>query len=98
MEKGFIMSIIIIVFSARNVSIVIINDSLGYDQALPQGISLKKWVGRDFTRPTHFLREMPWGRGWAMTTICSLQKSILLSILNYITHNIVLSSYSYQLL
>ena len=26
----------------------------------PQGFSLKKWVGR----PTHFLREKLWGRGW----------------------------------
>ena len=97
MEKGFIMSIIIIFFSSRNFSIVIINDSLGYDQARPQGFSLKKWVGWDFFRPTHFLRENPWWRGWAMTTIFSLQKSILLSILNCITHNNVLY-YSYQLL
>ena len=29
-------------------------------QPRPQGFSLKKWVGR----PTHFLREKPWGRGW----------------------------------
>ena len=28
-------------------------------QPRPQGFSLKKWVGR----PTHFLREKPWGRG-----------------------------------
>ena len=54
MEKGFIMSIINIFFSSRNFSIVIINDSLGYDQARHQGFSLKKWVGRDFFRPTHF--------------------------------------------
>ena len=31
MEKGFVMSIIIIVFSSRNFYIIIINDSLGYD-------------------------------------------------------------------
>ena len=30
-------------------------------QPRPQGFSLKKWVGR----PTHFLREKPWERGWA---------------------------------
>ena len=29
-------------------------------QPRPQGFFLKKWVGR----PTHFLREKPWGRGW----------------------------------
>ena len=29
------------------------------NQPRPQGFSLKKWVGR----PTHFLREKPWGRG-----------------------------------
>ena len=44
------MSIIIIVFSSWNFSIVIINDSLGYDQALPQGFSLKTWVGWDFSQ------------------------------------------------
>ena len=32
------------------------------DQPRPQGFSLKKWVGR----PTHFLREKPWERGWKM--------------------------------
>ena len=35
-------------------------------QPRPQGFSLKKWVGREkapFSRPTHFLREKPWGRG-----------------------------------
>ena len=32
------------------------------DQPRPQGFSLKKWVGR----PTHFLREKPWGRGWRL--------------------------------
>ena len=31
-------------------------------QPRPQGFSLKTWVGR----PTHFLREKPWGRGWEM--------------------------------
>jgi len=102
------MSIIIIVFSSQNFSIVIINDSLGFDQPRPQGtgrvgrdfskgFSLKKWVGRDFSHPAHFLRQKPLGRGWAMTTIFSLQKPILFSILNCITHNIVLY-YSYQLL
>ena len=30
-----------------------------YLQPRPQGFSLKKWV----RRPTHFLREKPWGRG-----------------------------------
>ena len=34
-------------------------------QPRPQGFSLKKWVGR---RPTHFLREKPWGRGWLTVT------------------------------
>ena len=29
-------------------------------QPRPQGFTLKKWVGR----PTQFLREKPWGRGW----------------------------------
>ena len=35
-------------------------------QPRPQGFSLKRWVGREkaFSRPTHFLRENPWGRGW----------------------------------
>ena len=32
-----------------------------YTQPRPQGFSVKKWVGR----PTHFLREKPWGRGCA---------------------------------
>ena len=33
-------------------------------QPRPQGFSLKKWMGRQwgFSRPTHFLREKPWGR------------------------------------
>ena len=33
----------------------------------------KKWVGREktpFSRPTHFLREKPWGRGWR-ATVCN---------------------------
>ena len=34
--------------------------SMEFLQPRPQGFSLKKWVGR----PTHFLREKPWGRGW----------------------------------
>ena len=36
-------------------------------QPRPQGFSLKKWVGpgKAFPGPTHFLREKPWGRGWA---------------------------------
>ena len=38
------------------------NDHVLY-QPRPQGFSLKKWVGR----PTHFLREEPWGRGWFFT-------------------------------
>ena len=32
MGKDFVMSIIIMIFSSRNLSIVIINDSLFYDQ------------------------------------------------------------------
>ena len=31
-----------------------------WEQPRPHGPSLKIWVGR----PTHFLREKPWGRGW----------------------------------
>ena len=31
-------------------------------QSCPQGFSPKKWVGR----PTQFLRERPWGRGWLL--------------------------------
>ena len=34
----------------------------GEGQPRPQGFSLKK-MGRT-GRPTHFLREKPWGRGW----------------------------------
>ena len=30
-----------------------------FSQPRPQGFSLKNWDGR----PTHFLREKPWGRG-----------------------------------
>ena len=37
------------------------------EQPRPQGFSLKKWVGR----PTHFLREKPWGRGWRARATCS---------------------------
>ena len=40
-------------------------------QPRPQGFSLKKWVGR----PTHFLREKPWGRGcpngWTCSCACA---------------------------
>ena len=39
-------------------------------QPRPQGFSLKKWVGR----PTHFLREKPWGRGLSVA-----EKNCLLS-------------------
>ena len=36
---------------------------MGKNQPRPQGFSLKKWVVA-FSRPTHFLREKLWGRGW----------------------------------
>ena len=38
-----------------------------FSQPRPQGFSLK-WVGR----PTHFLREKPWGRGWKFSYTASL--------------------------
>ena len=45
--------------------------SKGCSQPRPQGFSLKKWVGR----PTHFLREKPWGRGWDV-----VPKSVMTSL------------------
>ena len=39
--------------------------SKGQAQPRPQGFSLKK-MGGAFSRPTQFLRERPWGRGWLM--------------------------------
>ena len=38
-------------------------------QTRPQGFSLKEWVGREVSRPTHLLREKPWGRGCLLPTI-----------------------------
>ena len=48
-------------------------DSLENAQPRPQGFSLTKSVGWEkvrvrvrVSRPTHFLREKPWGRSWKM--------------------------------
>ena len=64
-------------------SIVIVNSCVliqdGF-QPRPQGFSLKKWVGRH-TRPTHFLREKPWGRGWMVYSLG--ESSHLFLILGY---------------
>ena len=46
-------------------------------QPRPQGFPFKKWE-KAFSRPTHFLREKPWGRGWMhilFTYQCSWARS-----------------------
>ena len=95
MEKGFVMSVIIIVFSSRNFYIIIINDSLRKHPFLLalrrlRSPAAKREEKRMFLQATSMT-------ALAMTTIFSLQKSILSSIVNCVTHNIVLY-YSYQVL
>ena len=52
--------------SGRQIICLIYNITIiyGVSQPRPQGFSLKKWTGR----PTYFLREKPWGRGWELAS------------------------------